>query len=110
MFLIIQLYLTCRKDCMQSPTREEMIKLLMYDTVADVQKKNDASCKCTMQLQMDKKRMLKNNLQKGAIKLKYIPIEEQVADVLTKPMDCINFEYFRDNIGVVRKDLSQNRE
>ena len=43
---------------MQSPTREEMMKLQMYDIVADVQekndaiidaqKKNDASCKCTM--------------------------------------------------------------
>ena len=57
MFLIIQLYLTCRKDCMQSPTREEMMKLHMYDTIVDVQekndavtdaqKKNDASCKCS---------------------------------------------------------------
>ena len=82
MFLIIQLYLTNRKDCMQSPTREEMMKLQIYDTIADVQekndaiidtqKKNDASCKCTMQLQMYKKRMC----LKGAIKLKYVPTEE----------------------------------
>ena len=58
MFLIIQLYLTCRKDCMQSPTREEIIKLWMYEEVAYVQeknyafayvqKKNDASCGCTI--------------------------------------------------------------
>ena len=41
MFLIIQLYLICRKDCMQSPTREEMMKLWMYDTIEDVQDKND---------------------------------------------------------------------
>ena len=50
MFLIIQLYLTCMKDCMPSSTREEIMKLRMYDTVADkndavtdAQKKNDAS-------------------------------------------------------------------
>ena len=59
MFLIRQLYLTCRKDCMQSPTREEMMKLWIYDTIADVeekngavidaQKKNDASYGCRMQ-------------------------------------------------------------
>ena len=57
----------------------------MYDTVADVQekndavtdaqKKNDASCECTMQLQMYKKRMLKNKL-KGSVKLKYVHIEK----------------------------------
>ena len=40
-------------------------------------------------------------VQKGAIKLKYVPTEEQVADVLNKPMSCVKFEYFRDNLGVV---------
>ena len=113
MFLIIQLYLTCRKDCTLSPTREELMKLWMYDTVADkndavtdAQKKNDASCKCTMQLQMYKKGMLKNKLQKGVVNLKYVPTEEQVVDVLTKPLSHVKFEYFRDNLGIVRKDLS----
>ena len=76
----------------------------MYDTIADVQekndvvtdaqKKNDTSCECTMQLRMYKKRMLKNKLQKGAIKLKYVPTKEQVVDVLTKVVDCAKFEYF----------------
>ena len=33
-------------------------------------------------------------VQKGAIKLKYVPIEEQVADVLTKPLARVKFEYF----------------
>ena len=89
---------------MQSPTREEMMKLWMYDTVVDVQEKNDAvtdakkkndtSCKCTMQLQMYKKRMLKNKLQKGDVKIKYVPIEEQVADVSTNPLSHVKFEYF----------------
>ena len=117
MFLIIQLYLTCRKDCMQSSTREEMMKLRMCDTIADkndavtdAQKKNDASCKCTMQLQMFKKGMLKNKLQKGVVKLKYVPTKEQVVDVLTKPLTCVKFEYFRDMLGVVQKDLSRKRE
>ena len=49
-------------------------------------------------------------VQKGAIKLKYVPIEEQVADVLTKPLAHVKFEYFRDKLGVVWKDLSQKRE
>ena len=96
---------------MQSPTREEMMMLRMYDTVADVQekndaiidaqKKNDASCKCMMQLQMYKKRMLKNKWLKGLVNLKYVPFEEQLADVLNKPLARVKFEYFRDNLGVV---------
>ena len=72
----------------------------MYDTIADVQekndvvtdveKKNDASCKCTMQLQMYKKRMSKNKLQKVAIQLKHVSTEEQVENVLTKPLAHVN--------------------
>ena len=59
---------------------------------------------------MYKKRMLKNKLMKGAAKLKYVPTKEQIADVLTKPLAHVKFEYFQDKIGIVRKDLSQKRE
>ena len=44
---------------------------------------------------------IQDMVQKGAIKLKYVPIEEQVADVLTKPPDHVKFEYFRDKLSVV---------
>ena len=37
----------------------------------------------------------------GALNLHYFPIEEQVADALTKPLSCVKFEHFRDNISVV---------
>ena len=83
---------------MQSPTKEEMMKLRMYnivedvqeknDAIIDAQKKNDASCKCTIQLQMYQKRMW----LKGVVKLKYVPTKEQVADVLTKPLAHVKFE------------------
>ena len=53
---------------------------------------------------------IRDMVQKGAIKLKYVPTEEQVADVLTKPLARVKFEYFRDKLGVVRKDLSRKRE
>ena len=49
-------------------------------------------------------------VQKGAVKLKYVPTEEQVADVLTKPLARVKFEYFRNKLGVVRKDLYRKRE
>ena len=33
-------------------------------------------------------------VQKGVVKLKYVPTEEQVADVLTKPPAYVKFKYF----------------
>ena len=59
-----------------------------------------------MQFQMHKRRMIKNKLQKGVVKLKYVPTEEHVADVLTKPLSRVNLEHFRDKLGVVRKKTS----
>ena len=53
---------------------------------------------------------IQDMVQKGVVKLKYVPTEEQVADVLTKPLSHVKFEYFRDKLGVVRKDLSRKRE
>jgi hypothetical protein len=40
-------------------------------------------------------------VQRGAIKLQYVGTNEQVADVLTKPLSHVKFEYFQDKIGVV---------
>jgi hypothetical protein len=44
-------------------------------------------------------------VQRGAINLQYISMDEQVADMLTKPLSRVKFEYFRDNLGIVRKDF-----
>ena len=49
-------------------------------------------------------------MQRGAMKFQYVPTEEQVVDVLTKPMSHVKFEHFRDKLDVVRKDLPGNRE
>ena len=48
-------------------------------------------------------------VQKGAVKIKYVPTKEQVADVLTKPLAHVKFEYFWDKLGLVRNYLSQKR-
>ena len=40
-------------------------------------------------------------VQKGAVKLHYISIDEQTVDILTKPLSKVKFEYFRDKLGVL---------
>ena len=49
-------------------------------------------------------------MQKGAIKIQYVSIDEQVADVLMRPLSQVKFKYFRDKLGVVWKDLPRKGE
>ena len=49
-------------------------------------------------------------VEKGSIKLWYVSIDEQVVDVLTKPISRVKFEYFHDKLGVFRKDLPRKGE
>jgi hypothetical protein len=53
---------------------------------------------------------IRDMVQRGAIKLQYVNTDEQVADVLTKPLSRVKFEHFRDKLGVVRKDLPRKGE
>jgi hypothetical protein len=40
-------------------------------------------------------------VQRGALKLQYISTDEQVVDVMTKPLSHVKFEHFRDKLGIV---------
>ena len=53
---------------------------------------------------------IQDMVQKGHIKLQYVSTHEQFVDVLTKPLSQVKFEYFRDKIGVFRKDLPHKEE
>ena len=44
---------------------------------------------------------IKDMVQRGAVKLQYVAMEDQIADVLTKPLDRVKFEYFREKLGVL---------
>ena len=44
---------------------------------------------------------IRDMVEKGAVELLYIATEEQIADVLTKPLSRLKLEYFRDKLGVV---------
>ena len=41
-------------------------------------------------------------VQRGVVKLQHVATEEQIADVLMKPLARVNFEYFREKLGVLQ--------
>ena len=49
-------------------------------------------------------------VQKGAIDIQYVSTNEQVVDVLIRPLSQVKFEYFCDNLGVVRKYVPHKEE
>ena len=49
-------------------------------------------------------------VRRRAISLRYIPTDEQTADVLTKPLSNTKFDYFRDKLGVVENAPLAERE
>ena len=53
---------------------------------------------------------IQDMVEKGVVKLQYVAIDKQTADVLTKPLSRTKFEYFRDRLGVVQKDIPCNRD
>ena len=44
---------------------------------------------------------VRDRMEKGVVELHYIATDEQIADVLTKPLSRVKLEYFRDKLGVV---------
>jgi hypothetical protein len=49
-----------------------------------------------------KYQFIRDWVQRGAVQLQYIPIDEQVADILTKALPRGKHVYFRDKMGLVR--------
>ena len=42
-------------------------------------------------------------VQQGATRLRHIGIDDQVADILTKPLGKVKFLTFRERLGVVER-------
>jgi hypothetical protein len=49
-------------------------------------------------------------VQKGSVKLQYVLTDEQIADILTKPLVKGKFVYFRDKLGVVQNNFLAKRD
>ena len=53
---------------------------------------------------------IRDMVQRGAVKLPYVATEEQIADVLMKPLARLKFEYFRERLGVLQIEASSQRK
>ena len=49
---------------------------------------------------------IRDMVQRGAVNLQYVATEERIADVLTKPLARLNFEYFMEKLGVLQIEVS----
>ena len=43
---------------------------------------------------------LRDNVEKGNISLSYVPTQDQLADIFTKPLDQVTFTRLRGELGV----------
>ena len=46
---------------------------------------------------------IRDMVEKGSINIQYVSTDEQVANVFTKPLSRLKFEYFHDKLLVVQK-------
>jgi hypothetical protein len=53
---------------------------------------------------------IRDRVLKGVVKLQYIPIDEQLADIFTKPLVKGKFVFFRDKLGVMENIFLAKRE
>ena len=44
---------------------------------------------------------IRDMVKRGVVKLQYVVMDEQIADVLTKPLARVKLEYFREKLGVL---------
>jgi hypothetical protein len=45
---------------------------------------------------------IRDMVKKGAVELQYISTDEQIADILTKPLSRVKYDYFKYNLGMMQ--------
>ena len=53
---------------------------------------------------------IRDIVHRGAVKLQYVATNEQIADVLTKPLARLKFKYFRERLGVLQIEVPSKRK
>jgi hypothetical protein len=53
---------------------------------------------------------IRDMVKRGAVRLQYISTDEQIADVLTKPLSSTKFVYFQDKLGMAESASLAKRE
>ena len=48
---------------------------------------------------------IRDMVPRGAVKLQYVATDKQIADVLTKPLAKVKFEYFKEKLGVLQIEV-----
>ena len=49
-------------------------------------------------------------VHRGAMQLQYVATYENIVDLLTKPLERVKFEYFREKLGFILIDVLEKRE
>ena len=49
-------------------------------------------------------------VQRGVVNHQYVATDEQIADVLTKPLAKVKFEYLREKLGVLQIEVPPKRK
>ena len=53
---------------------------------------------------------IRDMVQRGAVKFQYAATNKHIADVLTKPLARVEFEYFRERLCVIHIKVHRKRE
>ena len=53
---------------------------------------------------------IRDLVQRGTLKLQYIRTDEQIADILTKPLTTTKFMYFCDKLGMAENTSLAERD
>ena len=48
---------------------------------------------------------IRDMVQKGAVKLQYVTIDDQIANVLTKTLAKVKFKHFREKLGILQIEV-----
>jgi hypothetical protein len=53
---------------------------------------------------------IRDMVQRKTVHMQYLPTHEKIADIFTKPLTKINFDYLRERLGLVENASLDERE